>query len=226
MASDVINLARVRKLLEAIDAEPLGNNGVGMATNQQLELLVAQGSVANEETVRAGRAFYVNTTTAVASVVALPTTAVSLALYNNEPDGGKSGIIDWVAAINIVAGAATGTSEIIANLGQVRETPPTDAALAIKKAHGMGPGKDSRMLTIVGGTALPAATGIAAQWFPLGSAVGKTGAVAVGVSIFIPVDGRFIVPPGRYFALHTFSDIVTDTFQVFVGWHEKQITLG
>jgi hypothetical protein len=69
-----------------------------------------------------GRAFYTNTTTAVASVVALPTTAVTLALYNNAPDGGRSLVIDWVGAINIVAGAATGQSEIIGNLGQVRET--------------------------------------------------------------------------------------------------------
>ena len=82
------------------------------------------------------------------------------------------------------------------------------------------------MRTIIGGTALDAVTGTTANWFPLGSAVGKPGAVAVGGAIWIPVDGRFIVPPGRYFALHTFSDIVTDTYQVFVGWHEVQLTLG
>jgi hypothetical protein len=85
---------------------------------------------------------------------------------------------------------------------------------------------DTVVRTIIGGTALPAATGVAANWFPLGPAIGKPGAVAVGGAIWYAIDGRIIVPPGRYFALHTFSDIVTDTFQVFVGWHEVQLNLG
>jgi hypothetical protein len=223
---DVNILGHVRKLLEGIDSEPSGTEAqVGLTG--QLDLLVAQGAAPYREIVRTGRAFFVNTTTAVASVVALPTTAVTLAIYNNDVDGGRTGIIDWVAAINIVAGAATGQSEIIANLGQTRAAAPADAALAIKKANGLGSGQnDTKMRTIIGGTALDAATGLAANWFPLGSAVGKPGAVAVGGSIFIPVDGRFLVPPGRYFAVHTFSDIVTDTFQMFIGWHEAQLTLG
>lgn len=225
--ADVQITARIRKLLEALDSEPAGNDGAEITLSQQLEVLIALGAAPWQETVRVGRSFFVNTTTAVASVVALPTTAVTLALYNNEPDGGRSYVIDWVGAINIVAGAATGQSEIIANLGQVRAAVPTDAALAIKKMNGMGGGNvDSKARTIVGGTALDADTGQASRWFPLGPAVGKPGAVAVGPSIWVPVDGRIICPPGRYFALHTFSDIVTDTFQVFVGWHEKQLTLA
>jgi len=224
MQVDIIG--RIRKLLEGIDAAAMGDEEQ-IALTGQLEVLSAAGATAYQETVRMGRAFYTNTTTAVASVVALPTTAVTLALYNNDVDGGRSVIIDWVGAINIVAGAATGQSEIIANLGQTRAAAPTDAGLAIKKANGLGSGQnDSKVRTIIGGTALDAVTGTAANWFPLGPAVGKPGAVAVGPSIWVAVDGRFIVPPGRYFALHTFSDIVTDTFQVFVGWHEKQLNLG
>lgn len=227
MSADVKILAVIRKLLEGLDFVSPGTPDQSLTLTPQLELLIAQGAAPYREIVRMGRAFYVGTATAVASVVALPTTAVTLALFNNEPDGGRAYMIDWVGAINIVAGAATGQSEIIALNGQVRETTPTAAALTIKKANGLGGGSvDTRARLIVGGTALPATTGIAADWFPLGSAVGKPGAVAVGPSIFIPVDGRFIVSPGRYFALHTFSDIVTDTFQMFVGWHELQTQLG
>jgi len=223
---DVKIIGRVRKLLEGIDGSALGDDEQ-ISLTPQLEQLVAMGAAPYREITRMGRAFYTGTTTAVASVVALPTTAVTLALYNNAADGGRCGVIDWVGAINIVAGAATGTSEIIANLGQTRAAAPTDAALAIKKANGLGGGTpDTVMRTIIGGTALDAVTGTAANWFPLGPAIGKPGAVAVGPAIFYPVDGRFIVPPGRYFALHTFSDIVTDTFQVFVGWHEAQLNLG
>lgn len=219
-------IGRIRKLLEGIDAASPGDDEQ-LALTGQLEQLVAMGSAPYREVVRLGRAFYTGTTTAVASIVALPTTAVALALYNNDVDGGRSLVIDWVGAINIVAGAATGQSEIIANLGQTRATAPTDQGLAIKKANGLGSGlADTKVRTIIGGTALDAVTGTAANWFPLGPAVGKPGAVAVGPSIWVPVDGRIIVPPGRYFALHTFSDITTDTFQVFVGWHEVQLLLG
>ena len=227
MASEAKLVARIRKLLESVDAETPGGEPRDLTLTQQLELLVAAGAAPYSEIVRIGRAFFVNTTVAVASVVALPTTAITLALYNNEPDGGRSAIIDAVAAMNIVAGAATGQSEIIANIGQVRAVAPTDAALAIKKCNGLGGGNaDSKMRTIIGGTALDADTGQASRWFPLGQAAGKPGAVAVGPSIYVPVDGRIIVAPGRYFAIHTFSDIVTDTFQMFIFWHEKQLQLG
>jgi hypothetical protein len=222
---DVEIRGRIREMLKALDPGQVGDEEK-IALTPQLEQIVAPGAAPWREIVRGGRAFFTNTTTAVASVVALPTTAVALALYNNEPDGGRSLILDWAGAINIVAGAATGTSQLIANLGQIRETAPTNANLSIKKANGMGVGNDSKALTIVGGTALPAGTGLAANWFPIAPAVGKPGAVAVGPALYAALDGRFIVPPGRYFALHTFSDIVTDTFQVFVGWHEVQLTLG
>jgi hypothetical protein len=104
-----------------------------------------------------------------------------LALYNNAPDGGRSLVIDWVGRINIVAGAATGQSQIIGNLGQVaRRRRPTRRS-TIKKLNGYGGGTerhrgphDHRR------HGAPAATGVAANWFPLGPAIGKPGAVAVG----------------------------------------------
>lgn len=218
-------LGRVRKLFEGIDAEPVGQEDA-FAMTQQFEQLIAQGAAPYREIVKMGRAFYVNTTTSVASVVAIPTTAVTLALFNNEPDGGRSYVIDWVGAIGLVKGAAASHGEIIVNIGQVRETAPTNANLAIKKLNGLGVGNDTKALTIVGGTALPAGTGIAANWFPAGPAQTFTSAVAVGASIFNRIDGGVIVPPGRYFAMHTFSDVVTNTYQGFIAWHEVQLTLG
>lgn len=221
-------LARVRKLLEGVDAEPVGLNDEQVSINQQLELLVAQGSTPYAEITRMGRSFYTGTTTAVAAIVALPTTAVLMALYNNSADGGRSLVIDWVSASGVAKTAAAGQAQLLCLPGQVRETPPTDAALAIKKANGYGQGTpDSSARTIVGGTALPAATGIAANWIPLGPSTGFPGAAATpGHGLWVPVDGRFIVPPGRYFAMHVLADVVGSTFQGFIGWHEKQLTLG
>jgi hypothetical protein len=137
-------------------------------------------------------------------------------------------IIDWVAASGVAKTAAAGQAQLLVNVGQVRETAPTDAALAIKKANGYGQGtNDTVVRTIVGGTALPSTTGIAGQWIPWGPAVGAPGAAATpGDGLWAQVDGRMIVPPGRYFAMHVLADVVGSTFQAFIGWHERQLLLG
>jgi hypothetical protein len=220
-------LGRVRKILEAIDAS-VGGDDEQLVLTQQRELLVASGASPWGEVTRAGRAFWTGTSTAVAAVVAIPTTAVLMALYNNDADGGRSLVIDWIAASGVAKTAAAGQAQLLANIGQVREAAPTDAALTIKKMNGLGSGSnDSKARSIIGGTALPAATGVAVNWLPLGPAVGFPGAAATpGHGLWAPVDGRIIVPPGRYFAIHVLADVVGSTFQGFIGWHEKQLTLA
>ena len=220
-------LGRVRKLLEGIDAEPVGEATEQVTLTQQLEQLVALGAAPYREIVRMGRAFYVNTTAAIAAVVAIPTTAHMLALYNNEADGGRSYVIDWVAASGVAKTAAAGQQQMLGNIGQVREAIPTDAALSIKKRDGLGSGNDTKARTILNATALPATTGLAANWFPLGPAIGSPGAAATpGHGAFYPLDGRIIVAPGRYFAVHVLADVVGSTYQAFIAWHEAQLTLG
>lgn len=220
-------IGRVRKILEAIDAS-VGGDDEQLVLTQQRELLVALGASPYGEITRAGRAFWTGTTTAVAAVVAIPTTGHMVSLYNNDADGGRTLVIDWVAASGVAKTAAAGQAQILVNVGQVREAIPTDAGLTIKKLNGLGTGtNDSRVRTILTGTALPAGTGIAANWFPWGPAVGFPGAAATpGLGLWAPVDGKITVPPGRYFAMHVLADVVGSTFQGFVGWHEKQIALG
>jgi hypothetical protein len=227
MAQEVEMLARVRKVLEAIDADTIGESKQPTLT-AQLELLMANGASPYGEIIRPGRAFYTNTTTPVAAVVAIPSTAHLVSIYNNYPDGGRCLIIDWVAAINAVATAVANQAGIIGNIGQVREAPPTDAALTIKKLNGYGAGgNDTGVRTILTGTALPATTGLAANWFPLGTNATKPGVAATpGYQIFTPIDGRIIVPPGRYFAMHVLASVVGETFNGFIAWHEKQLVLG
>jgi hypothetical protein len=225
---DIRIFGRIRKLLEGIDAEVPGGDPRDITLNQQLELIIASGSTPNEELVRIGRAFWTGTTSAIAAVVAIPTTAITLAIYNNDVDSGRSLIIDWVAASGVAKTAAAGQQQLLGLIGQLRETAPTDAALTIKKRNGLGTGTtDSRVRTIVGGTALPGTTGLAANWFPLGPSFGSPGAGATpGNGAYFDVMGNIIVPPGRYFAMHVLADVVGSTYQGFIGWHEKQIALG
>jgi hypothetical protein len=219
---------RVRKVLEAIDEEAQGSSPIEVTLTQQLELLIAQATAPYQEFVRPGRAFWTGTTVAVAGVVAIPTTAIMLALFNNDPDGGRSLVVDWVAASGVAKTAAAGQQQLLGLIGQLRETAPTTAGLSVKRRNGMGgAASDTCALTTVGGTALPATTGLAANWFPLGPAVGSPGAAATpGHGAYHAVKGDIIVPPGRYFAMHVLSDVVGSTYQGFIGWHELTMQLG
>lgn len=224
---DVKVIGRIRKPLEGIDAGSAGDDEQ-LALSQQLEQLVAMGSSPYGEIVRLGRTFKVGTTAAVAAVVAIPTTAAMLQLYNGEPDGGRSYIIDWIAASGVAKTAAAGQAQMLVCVGQVREAIPTDAALALVKMNGLGGSNgDTKARTVLTGTTLPAGTGVAANWMPWGPAVSAPGAGATpGDGLWAPVDGRIIVPPGRFFAVHVLADVVGSTFQAFISWHERQLTLG
>lgn len=219
-------LGRVRKLLEGVDSGSPGDDEQ-LAITPQLEQLIALGASPYGEITRLGRAYYVNTTTAVAAAVAIPTVTGGVSIYNNEPDGGRSYVIDWVAAMNSVSAATAAQAQMIGLVGQVREAIPTDAALTIKKLNGMGGNNDTRARTILTATNLPATTGLATNWFPIGQSWIKNSAAATpGYGLWSAVDGRIVVPPGRYFSLQTVANVVGETFQLYIAWHERQLTLG
>lgn len=221
-------LARIRKVLEGIDAEVPGGDPREVVLTQQLELLIAAGATNYQEIVKTGRAFWSGTTAAIAAVVAIPTTGHMYAIFNNEPDGGRSIIIDWVAAQNVVSTAVASQAQMLGLVGQVREATPTDAGTGVKKMNGLGGGAvDLNARFILNATALPAATGIAANWFPIGPNGVKVGVAATpGYGMYQQLDGRIIIAPGRYFAMHVLANVVGETFVSFMGFHTKQITLG
>jgi hypothetical protein len=225
-STEVSVWGRVRKLLEGVSFSP-DDTPQELTFNNQEELLVAQGAVPYQEMVRTGRAIKVGTTTAVAAIVAIPTTAVGFAIYNNEPDGGRTFVVDWMAAINAVATAVANQAQMIALVGQVRETAPANAGLVITKMNGMGPAVDCNISTILTATALPATTGLAANWFPVGPSASKPGATALpGYGCYLRVDGAIMCPPGRYLAMSVMASVVGETFNQFIGGHMKQLNLG
>lgn len=224
---DVNVIGRVRKLLEGIDAEAAGASGqIGLTP--QLEQLIAAAAAPYREIVRMGRAFQITTTTAVAAAAAIPSTTGGLSLYNNEADGGRSYVIDFISANGVATAAAAGHAQLLALIGQVRETAPTNSALIAKKLNGLGGGtNDTRARTILTGTALPATTGIAADWFPVGPGLERAAAASLpGQGLYWQADGRVIVPPGRYFSMQVLADTAASTFQLCIAWHEVQLQLG
>lgn len=224
---DVKVIGRIRKLLEGLDAGSVGDDEQ-VALTQQLEQLIAAGAAPYTEITRIGRAFQITTTTAVAAAAAIPSTTGGLSLYNNEADGGRSYVIDFISANGVATAAALGHAQLLALIGQVREAPPANSALVAKKTNGLGGGtNDTRARTILTGTALPAGTGIAADWFPVGMGIERAAAVSLpGAGLYWAAEGRIIVPPGRYFSMQVLADTAASTFQLCIAWHERQLTLG
>lgn len=219
---------RVRQITQSLDQIGPGDEET-LSLNDQGEVLVGIATSQYAEIVRAGRAFKVQTSAAVAAVVAVPTTAVMLAIHNGEADGGRSFIIDRVWALNIVSTAVIAQAVIIGLVGQVREALPTNAFMRVLPLNGMGLGGGGgiRVRTILNATALPATTGLATDWGVLSpSAVKASAAATPGYSMIGDINGRIICPPGRYFAVHVLANVVGETFRVGIEWHEKQIKLG
>ena len=222
---DLRLFGRIRQLLQSVD-QRLAGDEEEFGLSQQGELLVALSTSPYGETVRAGRAFEVHTTAALAAVVAVPTTAIMLGIYNNEPDDGRVYIIDRAWALMAAGTAAAGQAALIGCLGQTRVASPTSASLAINSLNGMG-GKDTRVINAT--AALDAVTGVAANWRVLPGQTGgqKVGAAATpGVYINADINGRIILPPGREFAVHVLADVVGSTFTAGIEWHEKHMELG
>lgn len=226
MSTEVSIYSRVRKMLEGWSFSGQDTEQQ-LVVNNQLELLIAQSAVPYQEIVRSGRVVKIGTTSPVPAIVAMPTTAVALGVYNGEPDNGKTFIVDWIGAVNAVSTAVVAQAQMLALVGQVREVAPADAALPIVKMNGMGSAVDANIRTILTATPLPANTGLAANWFPMGPSITKPSAVATpGYGLWSDVSGRFMIPPGRYGAIHVMANVVGETFNVFMVGHMKQIELG
>lgn len=224
--ADVKMTGRIRPLLRGIDQGSFGDDEQ-ISLNEQGEQIIAMGSSQYGEIVKMGRAFKAGTTTAVAAVVAIPTTAVGFAIYNNEADGdGRAYIIDRVWAQNAVSTAVACQAQIIVLVGQVREAAPTQAmpANSLIALNGMA-GQDTKVRAILTATALPGTTGLQGYWLPVGANGVKSGVAGTpGYGMFAEINGRIICPPGRYFAMHVLANVVGETFQMGIEWHEKLIT--
>lgn len=197
----------------------LGANEVGDA-------LVAQADAPYTEVTRGGHAFIVRNTVAVAAVIAIPTTAIGMALYNTAADGGRSIIIDAMFAVQAAGGAVLYQAGIIYCLGQIRAAQPANSAMLPVKLNSNGSATDTVAFTTIGGTALDGTTGAAINWFSAGRNTSTVVASLPGMQMWVPIDGRIVVAPGRYCAIHVLASAVGATFQTGFMWHEKQLTLA
>ncbi len=189
------------------------------------EALVAQGAAEYEEITRGGFAFHCENTTPTAAVIALPTTTAAIGFWNSAADGGKSMIVDALYAVAMTDGAALPQSGIIYVLGQTRVVTLT-SGLTARRNNGYGATNDSVAVIAAGGAILDAVTGVAIGWQPAGSSVVAAVASLGGMGLWVAIDGRLIIPPGRQFGINILSSASGSTWNVGMMWHERQITLA
>ena len=207
----------------------LENRKTGRPIRQQAnaagEALLAAGDSDFVEVNRHGTGFIVRSTTATAPVKALPTTTAGLGIYNSAPDGGRSIVIDALFAFQITVAANFTQNGLIYVLGQTRVAPFTSLLDTARKNNGLGPETATVALVKAGGAILDAVTGVAIGWMPAGVSTNTNVNSLIGAQLFVPIDGRLIIPPGRQFGINVFSSHTTGTWNVGMMWHEKQLEL-
>jgi len=214
-------LARVRKLSPLAYSE--GDEKIP-AMNSRGELLISHGLPERAELVRLGQSWgaQIPTGSAFTFVNAWPTTRAELVLYNAEPAGGKTFIIDRVWMSNITSQAA---AQPFCILGQLAPTAlgiaaATDNAAVLRQSL-------SGFRKAYGGNARLAlantAFALTNQWFGLANAAVSPMTTNLGHMVEAVVYGKYLVPPGAAFCIAGLAGTAAGTAIAGVEWHEAQL---
>lgn len=200
-----------------------------MPNNVIGDLLVAQGLPVNTEVTRLGSRYATMATSAVAALVARPTTTAALEIYNNTGAVNFNGapqsmIVTRLFSHELVTSTTgLGGGAIIYAMVTTGKAAPTDAALAVNSLSGKA------ALPAAGPILNAASTTVVANgWFPYGYTVKKesAGAVVPGGGLEAIIDGRLIVPPGCSLCIHVVSGYAGDTFTSGAEWVFEPLTLA
>ena len=197
----------------------LDNDQMTLAmSNEQRDILVAQGLPPYTEAVRSGSGWSGMSVVAVAGLVVRPTTAAALEIHNTFSANGPSLIIDRLFYFNLVS---TNLIESFSGWAQVtasKTTPAAESSFVVRGSSGQAYGGK-----VVGdfGT-----TVVDEGWFPWTNAIqkGAGGVTPFGAQI-AEVAGRIIVPPGSSLCMHVVSSVVGQTFTQGASWYEKVLTI-
>lgn len=168
-----------------------------------------------------GRSWQVKTAP-VTPVIAVPTTASLLSLWNGEPDGGASYVIDSVFLHQVVITAAVQNVGIMIN---VSGAPVTSLAgtLAPKPLRA-GAAAYSGLAMVGAAVAINATDGVVGNWFPVGMTPSPSNTLQIGTTVDFPLDGLIILPPKGLLALTAIAGAATaSSVQLGIRWHEVKL---
>ena len=194
-------------------------------TDEQIQLdtegsqLVVHALPTLARRVALGNSYWASTTTAATPVVAIPTTAALIGLWNGESANGKSYIIDSIFVVQTAVTAAVQNVGILVNVAlQPVLTALANTITPRNMASGYGYRGKGRVAV---GITLDAASGIAANWMPMGSTPSPSNTLQIGTVVDYDVKGGIILPPFGQIALSALAGAATATsVQIGLRWHE------
>lgn len=215
--------ARMRALVRGLTVvfEPDGSEEGRVQMTRRGELLTAGGLPPLAEISRLGNSWQAILATPVAPVTAIPTTAMLIGLYNGEPAGGKSYLVQKVLCLTVALTAAQQLATPLINLSTAAPAVPTGVITPKATRTGKGP-YGGKALVPTGGTLAVSADG----WFPVGTPGGSGAASTFGQNVDGLVDGLYIVTPGQMMNVSAISTAATAS-SILLGfvWHEIQLDL-
>jgi hypothetical protein len=214
----------LHKIVARVRGREVGNYAENRDDEQLHMAATGDGLIANglpelAEIVRLGDSWVTGLTASATALTAVPTTAAIFGLWNGEPGGGRSYVIDSVMAVKFIIDVTT--NDLFTLWGQQVRAPvatPADSALAIRSLCGCY-AYGGRARTVTNAIAT-----LANRWDSLDNG-GNDQAPAIAGSAWrtvdIPLRGRYIVPPGGAFCMHVSEVTATaSTFRLYVRWHE------
>ena len=210
----------VETILKGIRRGGGGDNEVRVNADRHGNLLVAQGLPPYAELTRLGGGYQAMSTTGVTGLVARPTVTALVTLWNGEPDGGLSYVIDRAFAHNLVKTAAVTAFSIWLCVHPTGMAAPTDDittknSLSGKKGYGGRARFDVD------------ATVAADGWFPWGNwGEGSATGVYPSAHVEAEVAGRIILPPSAGLSLQVVVSITATTFTAGFAWYEVQLDIA
>lgn len=227
MTVRIVAGSTVRELAEPSRSLRGGEESTAMI-NTQGDLLIAQTMPPLAEVVRLGRSYTVIETTAVAPVVAIPTTSAKLAIWNGEPDNGRCYIIDSVFAIAATASISQ-SFMMVGQLNLGRKAATTNSALQFKSLSAYGVRLTGTTLGYQGRGRVSIAQAVTNDnaWQALGTSFLFDDVSPIGSIVTACQCGRIIVPPGHIFGISCIStDAGSTTVRHGIRWHEVQMPVG
>ena len=189
------------------------------AMTRQGGLHVAQSLPPMAELTRLGTGASVISTAAAASVVVRPSTVALVTIYNGEPEGGKSYVIDRLFAHGLVT-VANATAGLWAQINE-RDAAPIgadDLSAEIRGHTGQNKYKGNAHVGVD-------ETVVAEGWFPWGQSGVSVTVTVPGAQLVAEVMGRLIVPPRNALSVTVVSSNATGTFTAGASWNEVQLDI-
>ena len=190
--------------------------------NSRGDMLVAQGLPERAEIARLGETWSVQNTTGVAAITTWPDTTAGFGIWNGEPAGGKSYVIDSVNTVDVVVDATQADcTALFVMLNKPPVAIPAAGGLAVRSMSGRTYG--GRCLNV-----LTAVARVNEGWFPAGTSA-TCGAVVAGCGWKqqeVDLRGLYIVPPGGMFSVMAVKVAGAAAGVVYtIRWHEVQLIL-